>query len=174
MNTHQINVEALEDNFWKRPQCYIGQEYNDYIVVYSRTRDSSILENVNYETILETLERDSRMSSSSIDDDELVFDVRDSHWACGWVEYILVSKYASERVLCAVYEILRALSNYPVLCDETYSNACYDAILNHWESADTEDRIEMCDSASESIFAARRNEIPEGVFDYLSGCEGFY
>jgi hypothetical protein len=135
---------------------FIGQVPQGYCI-YSQNRDSSILERTNFTVILEQLGGEG----------EHVEVVKHSHWACGWIEYIIVDKQAPNSLLDTCVDILRALSDYPVMSDERYSDAQYEAIHEHWENLRMRERIDLCIECGESIFAARR-DMPESVYESLS------
>ena len=133
-------------------------------VIYSRNRDSSILEETNFTAILEDLGGEG----------DLVRVIRHGHWACGWIEYITVDDTAPDSLLDQCVEIVRALDRYPVFSDTAYGEAQYDAAFQYWQEADLQSRIDLCLEAGISIFAARRkDEMPEKVFDDLMNSDLF-
>lgn len=83
---------------WNNPENYMGPNYKDYYVLYSRTRDSSILENCNYELIMEELNAET-WDNYALPEKPMVIDIRHSHWAVGWVEFILVHKDCKAEIL---------------------------------------------------------------------------
>jgi hypothetical protein len=136
---------------------FIGYKPTGY-VIYSRNRDSSILEETNFAAILKDLGGEG----------DLVRVVRHGHWACGWIEYITVDDTAPASLLDQCVDIVRALSDYPVYSDDLYSEAQWEAIAEHWERSNLRDRVKYCKEAGISMFAARRDDIPEGVWEVLS------
>ena len=60
------------------------------------------------------------------------------------------------------------MQEYPVFDDSAYSEACYNAIHEHWEWCSIDERITYCKDAKVSILASRRDEIPGEVYDLLS------
>lgn len=133
-------------------------------VIYSRNRDSSILEETNFAAILEDLGGEG----------DLVRVIRHRHWACGWIEYITVDDTAPDTLLDRCVDIIRALEGYPVFSDAAYGEAQHDAAFKYWRDADLQDRIDLCLEAGVSIFAARRgDEMPEKVFDDLMNSDLF-
>ena len=104
-----------------------------------------------------------------------MYDFRASHWACGWVEYVIVDKDAPQSVLDLAEELLSALADYPVVSDDIYSEKQYDAIYEYWQECGLKERMEWCKDSGESIFSARREDcIPSPVFDELCQHEMFY
>lgn len=137
---------------------FIGSKPKGY-VIYSRNRDSSILENVNFDGILSDLGGEG----------EHVEVVRHRHWACGWIEYLVVSKEAPTSLLDQCVDIVKGLADYPIYSDDAYSEAQYEAIQAYWlDSLTLRERIDLCRDNGASIFAARRESIPDSVYDSLS------
>lgn len=163
--------DILNECKWERPDSYCGHNPVGDYVIYSRTRDSSILENSNYDLILAELKAE---ADKYPDIDQPVYDFRASHWAVGWVEYIIVEKDAPQSILDMAEDILRGLADYPVVSEEDYSEKQYDAVHEYWENCGLRERMEWCKDAGESIFSARHDDIPEQVFDELYQSEMFY
>lgn len=95
-----------------------------WLVLYTQNRDSDVLTRSNYEVMSEDLGEGAESLSAS-------------HWACGWIEYLLVNPEDSEAVRKAE-DWERALADYPVCDDYKFSEAeqqeadevwanCYDA-----------------------------------------------
>ena len=133
-----------------------GQVPQGYCL-YSINRDSSILERSNFDAILEQLGGEG----------ELVDVVRHRHWACDWIEYIIVSKDAPAQLLDTCVDIVRALDAYSILSEDKYSEAQYQAIWTYWDNLDMRDRIALCAQCGESIFTARWRWVPDSVSEYL-------
>lgn len=105
---------------WKAASNYAGDEYPDYYVVYGRSRDSTLLDQANFESALKRLGGESKT----------VITPRASHWAVGWVEPLLVHKDDAKAVEEA-QAIVDALADYPVLDEELYSRKEYDASIEN-------------------------------------------
>lgn len=136
---------------------FIGYKPMGY-VIYVRNRDSSILENVNFDGVLLALGGEC----------EHVEIVRHNHWACGWIEYIVVNKQAPTALLDQCVDIVKSLAVYPVFCEDSYITAQDEAIQTHWLNLTLSDRIDVCRDNGVTIFAARREHVPDAVFDSLS------
>ena len=157
------------DNYrWETPEYYGGFNPIGDIVVYSQNRDSSILEQSNYEQIFKHLKETIKDLDSPpyIEGDERsefdwVYDFRAGHWACGWVEYILVRKDAPQSVIDAAIEVIGCIEDYPVFDDMHYSEMQWDATETFWQECSTKDRIYYCKEMGVSVFAARRDYTPE-------------
>lgn len=119
---------------WTRPTCYIGTTWEEYFVFLGRTRDSDCLTNSNFDCAFEQIGGETGEDDGGI---SMVAVVRESHWACGWVEWIAIHESNTEALRIAS-EINAKLENYPVLdenhlseregeeADRVWSN-CYDA-----------------------------------------------
>ena len=95
---------------------YMGEDYSDCVVGPSQTRDSGSLERSNFKAALEMLGGE----HCNDDDEPIVMVSRIGHWACGWVEQILVKKTAAEK-LQILAEIAASLEDYSVLDDDAYA-----------------------------------------------------
>jgi len=76
----------------------------------ARTRDADALEAANFNATLKRLGGE----SSCVAVEEM------GHWACGWVQYILVKPTARAKLRIA-RDIKTKLEDYPVVCEETFS-----------------------------------------------------
>ncbi len=136
---------------------YAGDSFGDRYVVVSKNRDSEILTEVNFQVALE------RLGGVS----DLVSIVRIGHWACGWIEHLMVHQLAGDTLLEAADEIVADLRAYPILDEDAYSEAQDEAVYEYWKSMSMRERVDVCHDRGASAFAARRSEIPESVYDYL-------
>jgi hypothetical protein len=82
------------------------------------------------------------------------------------VEWIAIPA-DDEQAKYVAQAILNALSDYPVVCEEDYSSLEWEEACETWASMSLRDRVEMCSKHNVSIFAARRDDIPEGIDTYL-------
>lgn len=115
-----------------------------------QTRDSGCLEQSNFNSALEIL------GGEQVDRVEVH---RFGHWGPGWFEIILVSPELAEQV----EGIEARLEDYPVLDEDDWSNREWEAAINWWNDCGLRERIRICDKYRVSIFAARRDEIPDRV-----------
>ena len=164
---------------WETPDSYGGFNPVGDIVVYSRNRDSSILEESNYEQIFKHLKETIKNLDSPIyiEDDERsefdwVYDFRARHWACGWVEYILVRKDAPQSVIDAAVEVIEGIEDYCIFDETHYSEMQCDATETFWQECSTEDRMHYCKEMGVSIFAARRDYTPESNYSLCDFVDG--
>ena len=97
---------------WTRPNNYLGQTWEGYYVFLSQTRDSDALTRSNFECGLKQVGSGIAVS-------------HERHWACGWIETILIPKENTEALKIAD-DILWSLADYPVLDEEHYSQLEYE------------------------------------------------
>jgi hypothetical protein len=121
---------------WERPDNYIGPNYDSYYVGLGISRDSHALERSNFRTALKLLGGE---SSCGCDDDCkcAVRVIRDSHWAVGWIEYVLVHESATDKV-AILSNIQESLSDYPVLDDDDFIQEEKDEADETWKFNSTD------------------------------------
>lgn len=67
------------------------------------------------------------------------------HWACGWVEYMMIRADAPKELIEKANEIYSMLKfDYPILNEEDYSKRQEESINEYWIHADIKERIELC------------------------------
>lgn len=145
---HLENLRALKR--WEIPDSYFGEEWPEYFVFLGQHRDSDALSRSNFECGLKALGGES----------ETVIVVRERHWAVGWVEWIAIHESDAEAILAAD-EMTCALSDYPVLNEDHFSELEWTEAQTQWEMLPLKYRVELCAEAGVSIFAARRDYIPQ-------------
>jgi len=155
-----------ELNRWEAPDYYSGHNPIGDYTLYGRTRDSSIMENSNYELILEELtDLAEQFDKLRGDGEPFVYDFRAGHWACGWVELIIIRQDAPKQIIDLAKEIQAALSDYPVYSDDDYSQRQWDEMFRYWNDIDIKERVEWLQESGESIFSARDDSyIPESFY----------
>jgi hypothetical protein len=109
---------------WQAASNYMGEEYPDYYVLLGQHRDSTLLDQSNFRVALAELGGES----------DTVVVVRSGHWAVGWIETILIHK-TDTSALATGNDILARLANYPVLDDDDYSEAEYNAAIRNIKDA---------------------------------------
>lgn len=119
------------------------------VLPVGQNRDSGTLARSNFMTALDMLGGESDTCEVH----------RFNHWAVGWLEIIIVEPSMESRA----QDIQNSLDNYPILNEEHHSQLEYEAACEYWESMRVKDRLEYCQRYKVSIFAARRDSIPEGI-----------
>lgn len=147
--------ELIEENLraikrWTRPDHYSGESWPEYFVFLGQSRDSDALERSNFRKGLEGLGGES----------ETVTVVREGHWAVGWVEWIAIHQ-DDHKAVTAADEMLCALSDYPVLSDEDFSELEMEDAALAWEQMPLRYRVKLCAECGVSIFASRHDWLPE-------------
>jgi hypothetical protein len=121
-----------------------------FVVPVMQTRDSDAMSESNFAVAL-------RILGGEIEGEVEVH--RFGHWGPGWFEIII----AHPRRGGEVDEIEASLADYPVLDDSDFSEREWRRASDWWMSCGMGERIRICGKYNESIFAARRDEIPEDV-----------
>jgi len=128
---------------WSSAPNYTGEDFSDYFIVTSFTRDSNVVCVANFIGIASYLldienESDSGWKIA-----------RFGHWACGYVYSILVHKDSPLLSLCE--EIALSLREYPIFDDDVLSE-CESLIEEELsEIEDTETRMKMLIEAPASL-----------------------
>ena len=99
-------------------------EHKDMLVSLSRSRDSDLLSESNFEVALKKLGGES----------DSVQIHRFGHWACGWLEHILIDP-KDEKAVDLAKEIESSLEDYPILDEEHHSEMEYKAQCESIEQA---------------------------------------
>ena len=170
-------------NQWQQPKDYFGfNPVGDY-GIYSRTRDSSILDNCNWEEIWKHLKAVEALypppPEGSIEKYQTGFSDQDetpktwfyeweaSHWACGWLGYMLLREDAPIELINAAELVKENLDNYCIYNEDRYYDMRWEANSDLWKSLNIRDRVYYCQRAEISIFAARRDDLPNEVEELL-------
>lgn len=114
---------------------YSGPDLSGWIMGCSRSRDSDIMADSNFETMLEKLGGESKSVQVN----------RFNHWACGWVESIMVSSKATKK-LETLRQCLNSIEKYPLLDESDYYERERDKIDSDWECYQGDFSKEVCKS----------------------------
>lgn len=150
---------------WKElhyDEGYLGEDwFQNWFVLTGRNRDSRILDQSNFESILKYMGGES----------DNVQVIRSRHWACGWIELILVNPIDTDKVELA-NNVLSELSKYPVFDEDNYYRMEADYAIELWKELPLKERIELCVKANLSIFASRSAIPPQDdngrIWEYLT------
>ena len=126
----------------KHDAVYYGDR-PDWIIILTITRDSDLLERVNFEVATDRL--------TEFEDDYAI--ERSGHWAVGWVDRLVVRP--KSEALELGWKIQDELTDYPILDEELYYLRVFTETSELWESFSLSERIEYLIENDESIFAAR-------------------
>jgi len=126
-----MKYEPKNLNKWRLPAHYFGEEWPEYYVFLGQNRDSDCLERCNFAEGLAALGGES----------DTVLVVRESHFLCGWVEWIAIHE-ADAKALKKADSIMDQLADYPVLDENRLSEAEQEEALEAWQNCfDDEERI---------------------------------
>lgn len=157
---------------WERPESWVGKSWYGWFIGLAQSRDSDALTRSNYECFVKALKElpdvfvDDSCNAYGWDEVNTVYRVYESHWACGWVEWVAIHPSNTAAIKLAD-EMMCQLEDYPVLDDEHYSELESEEVCEYWSFMGMRDRIELCAKNNESIFAARRDYPPDRVYDDL-------
>lgn len=168
---------------WETPSDYAGYDPVGHYGVIGMNRDSKLLDRVNWDVALERMAKaagievvpnlaDAQPDRSIMlgGDPDAAPDVywwEASHWACGWVRYLMVKPDAPEAVLDAAEGIRSDFASYPILDDDRFMEAEQEAVEKEWAETDPSDRLEWYirpankQGASIPDAAAADNDLPE-------------
>jgi hypothetical protein len=158
---------------WTTPDSYFGHNpVGDYVIA-TRHRDSSILADSNFELTEKRIDEALGENTHDQDDEAYCYSFTTNHWAVGWIQYLILRADAPAAGIDEARKIKRKLEDYPILDEDDYSNREYEAACKSWEESSLRDRIYECSRDGISIFAARRDELPESntgeLIGHLSG-----
>ena len=138
---------------------YAGADLSGfYLAPVSITRDSRLLESVNWEVVTRDLQKAAAHDETG--------PTTMGHWACGWYEIFLIHA-SDEPALRAADEWACALSDYPVADEMLWSEREWEAVAEHWEQCSIRDRLDLIEGSDVSPFAARRDEMPSEDNGYI-------
>jgi len=137
---------------------YIGDtDIKDMLVFLGQNRDSDILSKSNFQVALERLGGESNtVQIHSF-----------NHWACGWIELILINPINED----AVYEankMLSEINRYPVLDDSHYSKLEYDTTNEYWQSCSQWEKARLCKDYKMDGRLSRCKNVPRDMISSLA------
>lgn len=116
---------------WMEFDCFSWDKANEledsdqFCIVYTRHRDSKLVEISNAEAIAEAME-------PFLDQD--VFEEHHTHYAVGWVGGYAIRVYRDDQITDAFrtyHELQQRLADYPLLDEEDYSSREYEATIEN-------------------------------------------
>jgi hypothetical protein len=150
---------------WTLPDSYCGAEWPDYYVFLGQNRDSDALTRSNFRAALKRLGGETGEDDNGI---SLVTVVRESHWACGWIEWIAIHESNTAGIALA-NEMLEKIDDYPCLSEDDWSELEYTEAMEYWDGLSLSEKVDYCKDAKVSIFAARRSyDLPDRLYEMLT------
>ena len=148
---------------WNSPSDYAGfNPIGDY-VLYTKTRDSALITEHNWDEMVKAMnpgeaECFNAKRYPDIDDVTVpaVYTFRAGHWACGWVEYLMVRAEADDAIIEKAQALDDALEGYPILNEDGYYEKVAESVSSYWEAMSLRERIRTCVEYGLSMYAARR------------------
>ena len=132
-------------------------ERQDWLVAPCATnRDAGTLQQSNWRVMVAEL---GKLDPNGHDHEEHRF----GHWANGYFDLVLVRPGTECESFCESVE--NALADYPILDESDWSELQLETASALWEISSLRERVEYCQRARCSIFAARRDSVPEKVFN---------
>ena len=160
-DTDMVKYEKFAPTCFDHKGAYLPEKLDWYVLPVSRTRDSSVLEESNFDVATKILGGDR----------ENVIEIhRFVHWGPGWFEIIIVNPKAGKTMRKAM-GIESSLVDYPVLDDIDYSRREWEEMQETWMQMGLAERIEVCCNTNNSKFAARRDAVPDHVYAENLGIE---
>lgn len=102
-----------------------------FVVPVTQNRDSGIRDLSNFRSLLRTLGGEG----------EHVEVHRFGHWACGWLEIIIVDPQAPEKLLTDLGGCVCALADYPILNESDFSEMEEESCEKIWNESSIRDRL---------------------------------
>ena len=100
--------------------CGYHGEFGEFLVLLGQSRDSDCLEQSNFRSALAMLGGEG--NDVAIE--------REGHWACGWVEHLLVR--AKSPAAATAEDILSRLADYPILNEDDHSQLEWEECAEVW------------------------------------------
>ncbi len=143
---------------WQSAENYMGEDYSDYYVAYTKHRDSNQIDLSNFDAVLNQLGGEKEPN---------VIVVEYGHWAVGHVTQILVHKDAAEAV-AELENITAALDEYPVLDETDYSEREQKAFMDHIDDWAWSDAISDLGVNEEELTDDQKGALQMALYDMLS------
>lgn len=137
----------LEDRLWQTPSDYFGYQPEGEYVIAVKHRDSDLLTESNYDVFREQLAPHT-------------YEWEATHWAVGWVRYLMLKPDAPQDVLEKAQELLDALQEYSVLDESDFTEREETRAQELWEDCSLEDRLWLIKDTELSQFCIRRSDFP--------------
>ena len=117
---------------WVWPNDYIGTDWTGYYIApCSIHHNSSLLDQVNF-----------RYQRAALDKTDAVL-VLDSHWGCGWIEWVAIP--ATDQAAITIAEgLVEQLRQYPLLDEDGYYSLLDESAREIWGDASTDERESWC------------------------------
>ena len=135
-------AKAIVQNWKKQSNFVLFDEPKDsenYAIVYTHSRDSSLLEESNAAVI------EKKMTPYLEAEDPDIETFESSHWAVGWLRGYMIRVYRDGEItpaFRACHEVMVQKEDYPILDETDYSQRQHDALVenvsSYWKRGDYE------------------------------------
>lgn len=169
--THYSSIDTAEEAWeyinkkfrpWQeqRPSDYAGVQWDGYIPFIFNHGQSHSIEKHNYQTAKELLKDwfsvDCPENNTTLPRDMMMLEeAENNHWACGFINYILLSQNAPDELVINVARILDTIEDNCILDEDSYHDWEYNAICNLWNDdlseRDKSDLLKKCKFTEEEI-----------------------
>jgi len=157
MKTNESTMKPLSEYF-RSSSAYWG-ERSDWLVAATTNRDADCLTRSNWRSFIKLLGGDGSQlgAKGSADINENVAIKEATHWACGWVQYLLIDPKADGLVAIAE-DACDKLEDYPVINEDDWSTLEYDEYYEFFtRDAQSEfarelgRKFELCDACRDAL-----------------------
>ena len=153
-----ITEHDLDKLQWVTPEHYYGFNPIGDIIMYSKTRDSHIIDDSNFECIEHEL--------NQLGIKNYTFKAGCSMF--GSIEYLMVELDGlTELHVDELYSIISSIESYPIFNDTDYYAKLDDAIFMKWDKMSLRERVELAQGNNANIFSARHDLVPDYAYDAL-------
>lgn len=129
---------------WIHPSNYAGTRWEGWLVFLGQNRDSDCLTRCNFEVALKALEAIPSENPDSVQR------VRESHWACGWIEWIAIHpSNANARV--AAEDMAAKLDQYSVLDEDRWSEMEHEEACENWDPSSVREELKRAGVSERTI-----------------------
>ena len=148
------NYSQFRPTGYDRAGLNLPDQQNWLVAPCGRNRDSALPARSNFEAQQERL----RKADPDGEDHEAH---QFSHWACGWVEIVIVRP--GSAAAAEAEKIEGELENYPLLDETAFHEEEANEASEAWEAMDLREKIRLCKRRGLCFLRARSKEIPEGI-----------
>jgi hypothetical protein len=144
-----------------RPSDYAGMQWDGYVPFMFNTGQSHSMDKHNYNTTKQVLMRwfcsESDVNETNQPDRQMhhLEEAENGHWACGYINYILLSENAPDELVISVAKILDVIEDNAMLDSDAYTDWEYEAICKLWSEdiseRDKTDMLKKCKFTDEEI-----------------------
>jgi hypothetical protein len=135
---------------WKRADDYSGEDFSNYYVVYSKHRDSTLVDQSNWDVLVKKFGENNAVITPSF-----------GHWAVGHAEIMMIRKDAPDLLLMELDEIITNVKeHYPLIDESDYSEKQYEATIDNIKSEGN-----IPDKKAREVFGWLHERNPDSVED---------